>query len=146
MFADIVRRLHSVPLLARIVVAGVLCSATASLSATWLAYERISSDWIERASAGQRDALSILLDNYNPDASPWSVREGHLHAGEEDVEAKADTLADRFSKKMSGTIASVFRGDVRVATTVFTKEGKRAVGSTFAKGPGYDAVYGRGEA
>jgi len=51
---------------------------------------------------------------------------------------------DRVKALVGGT-ATVFMGDKRVTTNVTKPDGSRAVGTTLAKGPVYDAVLGRGE-
>ncbi len=49
-------------------------------------------------------------------------------------------------KALAGGVATVFMGDTRITTNVEKPDGSRAVGTTLAKGPVYDAVLGRGEA
>ena len=51
---------------------------------------------------------------------------------------------DRVKALVGGT-ATVFMGDKRVTTNVTKPDGSRAVGTSLAKGPVYDAVLGKGE-
>ncbi len=51
---------------------------------------------------------------------------------------------DRVKALVGGT-ATVFMGDKRVTTNVTKPDGARAVGTSLAKGPVYDAVLGKGE-
>ncbi|KSB87858.1 chemotaxis protein [Caulobacter vibrioides] len=48
-------------------------------------------------------------------------------------------------KALAGGVATVFAGDKRITTNVEKPDGSRAVGTSLAQGPVYDAVLGRGE-
>lgn len=54
------------------------------------------------------------------------------------------TAVDRVKTLVGGT-ATVFAGDKRIATNVTKPDGSRATGTSLAKGPVYDAVFGRGQ-
>ncbi len=56
-----------------------------------------------------------------------------------------DTAVVDHVKDLVGGVATVFMGDTRVTTNVQKPDGSRAVGTSLAKGPVYDAVLGRGE-
>ncbi len=76
-------------------------------------------------------------------SSTFAVRDGTLTIGSHVVGA-AEPAVDRVRAVMGGT-ATVFLGDMRVATTVTNPDGSRAVGTRLAPGPVHEAVLGRGE-
>ncbi|MDR3528913.1 MAG: methyl-accepting chemotaxis protein [Rhizomicrobium sp.] len=78
----------------------------------------------------------------NPGRAPYSVVGGKLYAGGKLLsgdEAGVDAVASAF-----GGVATVFLGDTRVATNLKNEAGERAVGTTLAHGPVYDAVLVQG--
>src|SRR5690606_26606452 len=68
----------------------------------------------------------------------FSVQGDKLLAGNTVLNANNGPV-DRIKELVDGT-ASVFLGDVRVATNVIKADGTRAVGTRLARGPVYDAV------
>ncbi len=66
-------------------------------------------------------------------SSTFAVRDGTLTIGSHVVGA-AEPAVDRVRAVMGGT-ATVFLGDMRVATTVTNPDGSRAVGTRLAPGP-----------
>ncbi|WP_298374343.1 cache domain-containing protein [Azospirillum sp.] len=48
-------------------------------------------------------------------------------------------------KRITGGTATIFQGDLRIATNVLKPDGTRAVGTNLAAGPARDAVLGRGD-
>jgi methyl-accepting chemotaxis protein len=76
--------------------------------------------------------------------SDWRIAaDGTLLAGEVPVN-NLDHLTDTVGGASQG-VATVFVGDMRVATSVRKPDGSRAVGTKLARGPAWDAVIGRGE-
>ncbi|MGF3023510.1 methyl-accepting chemotaxis protein [Methylobacterium aquaticum] len=76
-------------------------------------------------------------------APHFALRDGRLMIGSHVIGA-ADPAVDRVRDLLGGT-ATVFQGDRRIATNVVNPDGSRAVGTTLAPGPVYDAVLVRGE-
>ena len=73
-------------------------------------------------------------------ASGADIREtdGKLYAGEQVLDGDA-SLVDRV-KALVGGAATVFHGDLRVATNVLKPDGSRGVGTRLAPGPIFDTV------
>lgn len=74
----------------------------------------------------------------NPEHQPYSLKDGKLLIGSRVMngdEKSVDAISSAF-----GGVATVFMGDTRVATTVKTSEGARAVGTKLARGHVYDTV------
>ncbi|CAO3432748.1 methyl-accepting chemotaxis protein [Azospirillum argentinense] len=67
--------------------------------------------------------------------------EGTLWVGARKLDGQ-NALLDRFAGAVGG-VATIFHGDVRVATTIVT-DGKRATGTRLAPGPAYEAVFTHG--
>ena len=55
-----------------------------------------------------------------------------------------EQVVDKIKNLVGGT-ATIFMKDVRVTTNVLKEDGSRAVGTTLAAGPVYDAIFKRGE-
>jgi methyl-accepting chemotaxis protein len=70
--------------------------------------------------------------------------EGKLVAGANALNGRSD-IVDRVQDLVGG-VATIFMGDLRVATNVKKPDGSRAVGTKLAAGPVYDALFKRGEA
>nr|WP_246499872.1 methyl-accepting chemotaxis protein [Azospirillum soli] len=69
----------------------------------------------------------------------YSVRDGALYVA--DFRVDGDTsVVDRI-RDLTGGVATVFQGDVRVSTNVLKSDGSRAVGTKLDPGPVYDALF-----
>lgn len=79
----------------------------------------------------------------NPDHESYSVTDGKLMLGSRVLNGD-NKLVDAITSAFGG-VATVFMGDTRVATTVKTVDGSRAVGTKLAAGPVYDAVLQTGK-
>ena len=67
------------------------------------------------------------------------MQDGALMAGPLKL-ADQNELLDRFTAATGGT-ATIFQGDVRIATNVKKPDGSRATGTSLAKGPVYQTVF-----
>ncbi len=74
---------------------------------------------------------------------PFRVDGDHLLAPNGKVLDGDLMLVDRV-REIAGGVATVFRGDLRVATNVRKPDGSRALGTKLAAGPVYDAVLRQG--
>lgn len=93
----------------------------------------------DRIEANMRVAWDVIQQS----GKEFSVANGILYAGKTPLNG-ANEAVDRIKRLVGGT-ATVFMGDLRVATNVVKPDGSRGIGTTLAKGPVYDAVLGRGE-
>ena len=104
-----------------------------------LASSRVLSERSAAAAQEQRErsmALAHMLLQQN--GSGYSLRDGALYVGEVRIDGDTRTV-DRI-RDLTGGVATVFRGDTRVATNVLNPDGSRANGTKLAAGPVYDAV------
>jgi methyl-accepting chemotaxis protein len=105
--------------------------AVLSVSSGVLMYERLDAGMeSESVSAVQRESALALahLDRIYP--GPWSVRGGALYKGETSLEN--ETVAIDAIEKLLSAKVTLFRGDVRAATTVRKDDGSRALGTKAA--------------
>lgn len=79
----------------------------------------------------------------NPGRESYSVVDGKLMLGSRVLNGNAQ-MVDAVTSAFGG-VATVFLGDTRIATTVKTADGARAVGTKLAAGSVYDAVLGKGQ-
>ncbi|WP_247894049.1 methyl-accepting chemotaxis protein [Azospirillum endophyticum] len=93
---------------------------------------------MERQETNMRVAWDVL----NQYGRAFDAHDGALYAGDRALNGFFEPV-DRVKRLVGGT-ATLFMGDRRVATNVLAADGSRAVGTTLAKGPVYDAVLGRG--
>ncbi|MFL1461958.1 methyl-accepting chemotaxis protein [Roseococcus sp. DSY-14] len=140
-------RLPSLSLAARIT-AGFLAMLTASLVAL-----QLFAGWSERRAeeAALRARLErdlLLLEGMTERLSgggAWRLTEdGRLARGPLVLDG-ANEVVDLVSRA-SGGVATVFKGDERVATSVQRPDGTRAAGTRLAAGPAREAALGQGQA
>jgi signal transduction histidine kinase/CheY-like chemotaxis protein len=95
---------------------------------------------LERQDTNMNVAWHILLEY----GDTSRVIENKLYFGNRVLNGDFATVD--LIKRLVGGTATVFEGDQRVATNVRRSDGSRAVGTHLARGPVYDAVFGRGTA
>jgi len=92
---------------------------------------------LDRGMATLESSVAMLGQGWALDA------QGRLLRGGQPVNDRSDVV-DVASSSVSG-VATIFAGDVRVATSVVNAQGARAVGTRLAAGPAHTAVIQRGE-
>ncbi|HLO77635.1 MAG TPA: cache domain-containing protein, partial [Magnetospirillum sp.] len=88
-----------------------------------------------------QENLSVLFAVLNPRQESFSLRDGQLFLGERPLDGDNDVL-DAVVGAVGG-VATIFKGDERVATTI-TKDGQRAVGTRLAAGAIHDTIFKEG--
>jgi methyl-accepting chemotaxis protein len=73
-----------------------------------------------------------------------AVHDGHIVFGSTVIDGNEDYV-EHLSNVLGGVLVTVFRGDVRAATTVRGPDGKPAVGTRMAPGPLHDSVFVQGQ-
>ena len=134
-----VPRLGIVP---RLTLIGVLSIAAAVAVSVWASLKITDAEMYRRAQTN----LSInikLLDSILKDFGVPSRKGDRLYFGTTLINGNFDPV-DRV-KAIAGGTATVFLGDLRVATNVMKPDGSRAVGTKLAPGPAYDSVFTRHE-
>lgn len=132
---------HSVGFKAMVlVVLLILLSVAASagyLLTSFAAFNRAQE--LQRLSENVAAAQQIL----NPEHDVYSTSGGVLRLGAHILNFD-DYSVDLISKTFGG-VATLYAGDVRVATNLRNANGARAVGTRMEPGPAYEAVLHRGE-
>ncbi len=111
---------------------------------TLIVFMRINSLMDEniRDQVSRQSALAMhYMDKVYPGA--WSIDEGSLKKGGIDFESASISFVDEI-KELVGAEVTLFRGDIRVSTTITDSEGKRLVG-TKASQAVIEAVLQKGE-
>ncbi len=104
----------------------------AAMATATLARERET-----KAQTGLDGNLTALRERLYAHGKP-RLQNGELYFGDYRA-GGSNEIVDEVQARHGGT-ATVFLGGVRVATNVLQPDGSRAVGTTLAQGPAYDAV------
>ncbi|WAP70812.1 methyl-accepting chemotaxis protein [Jiella pelagia] len=107
-----------------------------------VALMEVRSDGLQRAAERQEANMRVAWDVINRYGSFFKVDGDILYAGFQPLN-DFNTPVDRIKELVGGT-ATIFMGDTRVATNVTKPDGSRAIGTTLAQGPVYDAVIKQG--
>jgi methyl-accepting chemotaxis protein len=136
-------RLPDLTLATRVALAGIASVALAvGLLLAWTVMDARERAWAEVEERLDRD-LALLEALTGPAAAPWRLTEsGQLARGERVIEG-ANDLVDIVSRR-GGGVATIFRGEERVATTVQRPDGSRATGTRLAPGPAHSEAIGAG--
>jgi len=119
---------------------GIATAAITVVTLLFLAYLR--SEAIRDANLAQEVRIRTLMALLMEKGDEFRIERGVLKVGEYPLDGNEE-LPDRVQAIFGGT-ATIFKGDVRVATSVTLPDGGRAVGTRLS-GPAYDAIFRRGE-
>ncbi|MBN2751971.1 MAG: cache domain-containing protein [Rhodospirillaceae bacterium] len=131
---SIVQKVTIGTLLALLVMMSALMGVT-----LWVLRADLNVQAQERQESAMRVAWHVLLGV----DGPLRLERGALFAG--DTLLNGDTNVVDGIKALVGGTATIFAGDIRVATNVMKADGSRAVGTRLAAGPVYDAVLRDGQ-
>ena len=107
-------------------------------------YQTAMSDYADGQAQRRLDSAErVAWDILKRGGDQFRVADGKLLVGQTVLNDRNE-IVDRV-KDLVGGVATVFMGDMRVATNVKKADGSRAVGTKLAAGPVYDAVFKRGE-
>ncbi len=118
---------------------GMLFLSTAILFAI---AQVIARDLERQAIDMQRLSMDIAWSSLQEGGHGFAIADGRLMLGTTPLNDN-HAIVDKIKRITSGT-ATIFQGDRRIATNVMKPDGTRAVGTTLARGPAYDAVLGQG--
>ncbi|WP_158639288.1 methyl-accepting chemotaxis protein [Elioraea rosea] len=133
----------SLGLTARVVIAGIVATALATAAiAAWSVRNfedramAMAQDRLEASLALLKHEVSRLGQGFAADGERMTVG-GQALNGRNDV---VDAV-----KSVNGAVATLFFGDLRIATNVTRPDGSRGVGTKLAPGPAFDAAITRGQ-
>ena len=99
----------------------------------------VRMDMAGQAQIRQDAHMNVLWETLGDRGDQFRVEDGQLIVGDTVLNGN-DALVDEVTAAVGGT-ATIFMGDLRVATNVTQSDGRtRAVGTRLARGPVYDAV------
>ena len=130
-------------LTAQVVTAGVAVAVAAVGLLTWLKVSEISHRERQNAQASLEVNLRALKDQVHRFGREFRVDGDQLLVGETPLNGRND-LVDAV-RDIAGGVATLFLGDLRIATNVVRPDGSRGVGTRLAPGPAYDAAIARGQ-
>lgn len=130
-------------LAAQVVTAGVAASVAAVALLTWLKVSEIAESERQRAQASLEVNLRVLKDQVHRFGRDFRVEGDRLLVGDTPLNGRND-LVDAV-RSIAGGVATIFLGDLRIATNVVRPDGTRGVGTRLAPGPAYEASITRGQ-
>ena len=129
------KRISNTTVLAAIIVALLM------MLATHLVLKKVRHEEILETGTQQQNALKLFWELLKAKGSGFRIQGGNLLVGEYPVNGNNE-LPDKV-KEITGSCATIFMGDTRVATNVLLQDGRRALGTKLS-GPAYDAIFGKG--
>jgi PAS domain S-box-containing protein len=107
--------------------------------ANHLVLQRIREEAVRQASRQQESSMLLFWELMNRRGRNFRIEEGRLYVGDYYVLNGNNELPDKVFS-ITGSRATVFQGDTRIATNVLHPDGSRAIGTKLL-GPAYQAVY-----
>lgn len=138
-------------LVARISLVAVVISAVGAGVLCYFAINTIADFAENRAALGQKFLMGEFRAHLLPDGGEFIVRDGKMYAVRAGVNGGPPTelLLNDYTygvdaiRKKHGSVATVFQGNVRIATNILDAQGQRAIGTKIDPGLIYDTVYTR---
>jgi methyl-accepting chemotaxis protein len=127
----------------KIAVANILGMALLAAALLFLYQTTFSSYAENQAQKYQESAMRVAWNVLGQYGGEFHVADGQMWVGARALN-NFDEPVDRVKSLMGGT-ATVFMGDLRIASNVKKPDGSRAVGTRLTPGPVFDAVLKRGE-
>jgi len=129
------RKISSVMLISAITVAFIM------MVANHLVLRQIRDEAVRQASRQQESSMLTFWELMNRRGRNFRIEDGKLLVGEYVINGDNE-LPDKVYS-LTGSRATVFQGDTRVATNVLRPDGSRAIGTKLV-GPAYQAIYREG--
>lgn len=143
MFKKFATALGRISIGSRVACAAILGAALA-MSATLYATIRQADQALYAQGMRQLDAnMRVMTDFVRGYGGEFHIQRDRLFVGDTLLDSDSVTV-DRVKAAVGG-VATIFKGDLRVATNIVGANGQRAVGTKLAPGPAYDAVFKRNE-
>jgi methyl-accepting chemotaxis protein len=139
------RAIDRVGIVPRLLICSLLAVVlTAVLLELWT-MRLVSANGMQRAEESLRQSISLLKLQLAPLGTQWAINaEGELTLGATPLNGRNDIVDS--VKSVTGSAATIFLRDTRIATNVADRQGSRAVGTQLAAGPVHDAVLRDGQA
>ena len=128
---------------ARVISAAVLGGALAVAASTWWTLSTLETEQREGAQRSLEVNLRLLKDQVHRHGATIRVEGDQMIAGDTTLNGRNE-IVDAV-KTIAGAVATLFLGDLRIATNVMRPDGSRGVGTRLAPGPAFDAAITRGQ-
>jgi methyl-accepting chemotaxis protein len=128
---------------ARVICAAVLSGALAVAASTWWTLSTLESEQREAVQRSLEVNLRVLKDQVHRYGTSIRVEGDRMIAGETVLNGRNE-IVDAV-KEIAGGVATLFLGDLRIATNVVRPDGTRGTGTRLAPGPAFDAAITRGQ-
>ena len=125
------------PFASRLAIIGVIFVGLAVAASVMVSLQATDKAMRERAQASLTVNINLLRDLVAAKGEP-RLDGDKLYFGNEVVNGNFAAV-DKV-KALAGSVATIFMGDVRVATNVLKADGTRAIGTKLAPGAAYDTV------
>ena len=89
-----------------------------------------------------RASLALLQEQLKPFGTGWELRDGVLMLGGHPMNGRHEVVDT--VRRVTGAVATLFAGEIRVATNVQRPDGSRAVGAPLGPGEARDTLFGAG--
>ena len=96
----------------------------------------------DEQQADIRASLALLQEQLTPFGTGWELRDGVLMLGGHPMNGRHEVVDT--VRRVTGAVATLFAGEVRVATNVQRPDGSRAVGAPLGPGEARDTLFGAG--
>jgi methyl-accepting chemotaxis protein len=123
----------------RIACAAILGAGLALAATLYVTVERSDRALAAQGYARLETSLRMLTDLVRVHGSEFRVENERLMIGSHALDGDLATV-DRVVAAVGG-VATIFRGDIRVATTARRPDGTRGVGTRLLPGPAFEAVF-----
>ncbi|QQP91651.1 cache domain-containing protein [Skermanella sp. TT6] len=134
-----VRHLRRLPLSAKVTGIALLCMVALTVVLEAILLSALHGSLGSDAARRQRITLEVAFGEIRAIGTEYQLKDGVLTAGGVTLNGNLD-LVDRV-QRLAGGVATIFAGDVRVATNVLKADGTRAIGTKLAQGPVYDSIF-----
>jgi methyl-accepting chemotaxis protein len=122
----------------RIVAISLLAVAATATAVQFAAYRQMEAHEAEETEAALDRSLALLRQVLSPLGTEWRRDGDTLTLGGTPLNGRND-IVDAVAR-INGGVATIFAGDLRIATNVVRPDGTRGVGTRLAPGPAYDAA------
>ncbi|WP_246043885.1 cache domain-containing protein [Geomonas edaphica] len=107
-----------------------------------LVLEQIREEAVRQASRQQESSMAAFWEQTSRHGNLFHIEDGRMILGDYYVLNDSNEIPDRIFH-ITGSRATIFMGDTRIATNVMKADGTRAIGTRLI-GPAYDTVFRQG--
>lgn len=130
------------PKTARLLLMAAVCVALVMMTANHVMLEQIHQEAMRQATRQQEGSMKAFWELVGRRGRNFHVEDGRLRVGDWYVLNDNNEIPDKIYS-ITGSRATVFMGDTRIATNIITPDGRRAIGTRLS-GPARDAVFKEG--